>query len=146
AVSVLNPWLFRYHRSATSCVPPSCGSAIYLLLSCAGEVMLGLTTSSAPPEVAPAMTRIAEPCDWTNALVVGLGPTKVASTEPDRMAVTASPPALNVWVSMVTLDPSAVAKNPFFTPTRAEAWVRFGKYPRRSVSGPSSEPLAVASL
>jgi len=43
-------------------------------------------------------------------LVVGLGPTNVASIELERIAVIASPPALNVWVSMVTLLPSAEAK------------------------------------
>ena len=56
--------------------------------------MSGRTTSSAPPEVAPAITRIAWPCDWTYALTVGFGPTKLTSREPERIAVTASPPAL----------------------------------------------------
>ena len=106
--------------------------------------MLGLTTSNAPPEVEPAMTRIASPWDWTKALVVGLGPTNVASIELERIAVMASPPALKVCVSMVTLLPSAAAKKPFVMPTSAGACVRFGKYPSRSVSGWSS--LGAAEL
>ena len=121
AVSVLKPWFWRNHRRATSCVPPSCGSAIFLPFSAAMELMPGLTTSCAPPEVEPAMTRIAWPCDCANALVVGFGPTKVTSIELERMAVTASPPALNAWVSSVTSGPSAVANRPFLSPTSAGA-------------------------
>ncbi len=34
----------------------------------------GLTTSSAPPEVAPETTTIAAPWDWVKALMAELGP------------------------------------------------------------------------
>src|SRR6185503_7783747 len=41
---------------------------------------------------------------------------------------------LNVLVSSFTLGPRASAKIPFPTPTRAVAWVTFGKYPSRRVT------------
>src|ERR1051326_3621732 len=90
------------------------------------------------------MTRTAWPCDCTYALVVGVGPTKLMSMDPERIAVTASPPALNVWGSMVTFEPSSCAKKPFFRPTSAGACVRLGKYPSLIVSGASSDAFAVA--
>lgn len=51
-------------RSAMSWVFPGCGVASSLPFSCAGEVIPGLTTSAAPPEVEPAITRIPSPLDW----------------------------------------------------------------------------------
>ena len=58
-----------------SCVPPSCGVASFLPLRSATLVMLGLTTRNAPPEVLPAMMRMALPLDRANAVTAGLGPT-----------------------------------------------------------------------
>jgi hypothetical protein len=49
--------------------------AIFLPLRAAADVMSGLTTRDAPPEVAPAMIRIASPFDLVKALIAGLGPT-----------------------------------------------------------------------
>ena len=83
--------------------------------------MLGFTTSRAPPEVAPATTLIAWPWDWANALTVGFGPTNVASIESDRIAVTASPPALKVLVSNVTLLSRLAAKKFLLIPISAGA-------------------------
>ena len=105
---------------------PSCGDAIFLPLSCAADVIVGATTSAAPPEVAPEMMRIASPCDLANALIAGFGPMYVASIAPERSASTAAGPALNVCVFRVSA-PRALAKMPFSTPTIAVAWVTFGK-------------------
>ena len=41
--------------------------------------MPGFTTRYAPPDAAPAMTLIALPLDFAQALIVGFGPTKLAS-------------------------------------------------------------------
>ena len=43
-------------------------------LSSVAEEMSGLTTSDAPPEVAPETMRIAWPFDLTKALMAGFGP------------------------------------------------------------------------
>ena len=112
--------------SATSCVLPSCGVAMILPLSCSGEVMSGETTSWAPPEVEPAMSRTASPLDLANALMAGLEPMKPASSEPPSSAETSSGPALNVWVVSL-VEPSSCWKKPFATPISAGAWVMFGK-------------------
>src|SRR5947209_6235005 len=53
---------------------------------------------------------------------------------PDSNASVAAGPALNVAV-LSLLAPSASWKKPFFTPTMALAWVKFGKYPRWTVIG-----------
>src|SRR5947209_11997017 len=58
----------------------------------------------------------------------------VASMAPDNSASVAAGPALNVAV-LSLLAPSASWKKPFFTPTIALAWVKFGKYPRCTVNG-----------
>jgi hypothetical protein len=57
-----------------SWVLPSCGVAIVLPLSCSGLVMSGLTTSCAPPSVAPATSRTASPSDLAKALIAGPDP------------------------------------------------------------------------
>ena len=61
-------------RSATSWVLPSCGVASFLPRRSAADVISGLTTRNAPPDVAPAMIRIASPFDLAKALIAGLGP------------------------------------------------------------------------
>jgi len=49
------------------------------------------------------------------------------SRELANRASTAAGPALKVLVCRVTLEPRSLAKIPLATPTRAVAWVRFGK-------------------
>src|SRR4051794_11340157 len=56
-VSVLSPWDFRYERTATSCVLPSCGEAIDLPFRSCTELMFDATTNDAPPDVEPDTTR-----------------------------------------------------------------------------------------
>src|SRR3954468_15735907 len=56
---------------------------------------------------------------------------------PENNASVASGPALNVFVSILTFLPSALEKNSLLTPTIGVAWVRFGKYPSRRVTGSS---------
>src|SRR3954470_16751049 len=58
------------------------------------------------------------------------------SRELANSASTAAGPALNVLVCSVTLGPRSLAKIPLATPTRAVAWVTFGKYPRRRSTWP----------
>ena len=72
--------------SAMSCVLPACGVAMILPLSCSGEVMSGETTSWAPPEVEPAISRTASPLDLAKALMAGPEPMKPASSEPPSSA------------------------------------------------------------
>src|SRR5579871_689113 len=72
---VLRPCDLSQERSETSCVLPSCGVAIFLPLRSATLLIEDLTTSDAPPEVAPAMILTAEPCVCAQAVMVGLGPT-----------------------------------------------------------------------
>ena len=109
-----------------SCVLPFCGVARVLPLSWAGLVISGLTTSWAPPAVAPAISRTACPSDLAKALMAGPEPTKVASSEPPSSAFTASPPALKVCVVSLVL-PSSVLNRPCSTPRMAEACVTLGK-------------------
>ena len=89
--------------------------------------MLGLTTRYAPPDVAPAMIRIAAPLDLAKALIAGFGPMNVASIAPLRSAYDAAGPALKDETSNVTPGPRALAKMPLSTPTIADAWVTLGK-------------------
>jgi len=42
------------------------------------------------------MIRIASPFDFTKALMLGLGPMKVASMAPENSASVAAPPALKI--------------------------------------------------
>ena len=137
-------------RSATSWVLPSAGVAMVVPARSAGDVISGFTTRNAPPDVAPDTMRSASPSDLAKPLIAGLGPMYVASMASANSASTASPPALNVDVSSVTLSPSASARMPFSTPTSAVAWVTFGKYPSRSVTcspdaGPPWPSLAAES-
>ena len=74
AVSVLRPCSLSHERSATSCVLPSDGLAIFLPLRSAALVISGLTTRNAPPEVEPEITRTASPLVLANMLIAGLGP------------------------------------------------------------------------
>ena len=108
-VSVLRPWERNQARAATSCVLPSWGVATFWPFRSAALLMLGLTTRAAPPEVAPAMIRRASPFDFTKALIVGLGPMKVASMAPENRASVAAPPALKIEGCRVTLGPSLSA-------------------------------------
>src|SRR5207248_2074125 len=75
SVVVLRPWDFSHLRRATSWVLPSCGDASFLPLRSAALLIDGFTTSPAPPDVAPAMSRTAWPLDFWKALIAGLGPT-----------------------------------------------------------------------
>src|SRR4029078_7436142 len=78
-----------------------------------------------------------------NPLTAGPGPTYVASMAPDFSASMAAGPALNVeTVSLVA--PRCLAKKPSLSATIAVAWVRLGKYPRRTSSG--ATPAARESL
>ena len=104
-VSVLRPWERNQARAATSCVLPSWGVATFWPFRSAAELMVGLTTSEAPPEVAPATMRRASPFDFTKPLMVGLGPMKVASMAPENRASVAAPPALKIEVFRSTLGP-----------------------------------------
>src|SRR3954470_15031559 len=128
-----------------SCVPPVWGEASFLPLSCAGVVMSGRTTSAAPPDVAPAMMRIAWPLLFTKALMAGFGPRYAASRAPPNSASTAAGPALNTCVLSVVVLPSSLAKTPSPTPYTAVACVTLAKYPSRS-SGAVAEPVAAALL
>ena len=74
AVSVVRPCYLSHERSATSWVLPSDGLAIFLPLRSAAEVISGLTTRNAPPDVEPEMTRTASPLVFANALMAGFGP------------------------------------------------------------------------
>src|SRR6266508_159226 len=61
---------------------------------------------------------------------------------PENSASTAGGPALNERVSSL-VSPRLRWKMPSWMPTRAVAWVRFGKYPSRREAGwapPSEEP------
>ena len=80
--------------NAMSCVLPACGVAMILPLSCSGEVMSGETTSCAPPEVEPAISRIASPLLFAKALMAGPEPMKPASSEPPSSAETSSGPGV----------------------------------------------------
>ena len=62
-MSLLNPCCSSQYRSATSWVLPNCGVAIFLPFRSAADVIPGRTTSAAPPEAAPAITRTASPRD-----------------------------------------------------------------------------------
>jgi hypothetical protein len=87
----------------------ACGVATILFLSCSGEVMSGLTTSWAPPDVEPAITRTPSPLDLAKPLMAGLEPMKPASSEPPSSAAISSPPALNVCVVSL-VEPSSCWK------------------------------------
>src|SRR5664279_1391978 len=65
----------------------------------------------------------------------------VASMAPDSRASIAAGPALKVLVSSL-VSPSASWKVPSFTPSTAEAWVTFGKYPSFKVSAPAAGAAA----
>src|SRR5664279_2787476 len=65
----------------------------------------------------------------------------VASMAPDSRASIAAGPALKVLVSSL-VSPSASWKVPSFTPSTAEAWVTFGKYPSLRVSAPAAGAAA----
>src|SRR5712691_6869019 len=82
---VTRPLFANQVRSATSWVLPSRPAA---------DVISGLTTRYAPPDVAPAMIRIAAPLDLAKALIAGFGPMNVASIAPFRSASDAAGPAL----------------------------------------------------
>jgi hypothetical protein len=71
--------------------------------------MSGLTTSWAPPDVEPAITRTPSPLDLANPLMAGLEPMKPASSEPPSSAAISSPPALNVCV-VSFVEPSSWVK------------------------------------
>src|SRR3954451_5895681 len=66
------------------------------------------------------------------------------SRELANRASTAAGPALKVLVWRVTFGPRSLAKMPLATPTRAVAWVRFGKYPRRRSTWPEDLGLVLA--
>ncbi len=87
--------------------------------------------------------RRASPSDWAKPLIAGLGPMKLASMASANSASMASVPELNVTSSRLTPGPSASAKMPSSTPMMAGAWVTFGKYARRSVTGSEAVPPAV---
>ena len=72
---VVSPCCLSQYRSATSWVLPSDGVARDFPLSWAALVMPCLTTSDAPPMVAPEMILMAVPLDFCQALMAGLGPT-----------------------------------------------------------------------
>ena len=74
---------------------PSEGEASYWPLSCAALVMLGLTTSAAPPDAAPEITLMSVPPEVCQALIAGFGPTYAASSWPASSAVPSSVPLLN---------------------------------------------------
>ena len=57
-----------------------------LALEVSGVVMSGETTSCAPPEVAPAISRTASPLLFAKALIAGPEPMKPASSEPPSSA------------------------------------------------------------
>ncbi len=71
--------------------------------------------------------RTASPSDLEKALMAGFGPMNVASSAPEKMASTASGPALNGFGVSVTLSGNAASKMPCLRPASAVAWVRFGK-------------------
>ena len=54
---------------------PSDGVATDCPLSCAAEVMDGLTTTEAPPVATPETILIAVPFDFCQVLIAGFGPT-----------------------------------------------------------------------
>src|SRR5271169_4354975 len=66
------------------------------------------------------------------------------SIDPESSAWFSAGPAEKVWVDRVS-GARSLAKVPWATPTRAGAWVRFGKYPKRAVTG-LSEPLVAAAV
>ena len=76
--------------------------------------------------------------------MAGFGPMNAASMASAFSASTASGPALNVAPFRVTSAPSALANRPCSNPTRAGAWVTFGKYPSRRVTVPLVVPAAAA--
>src|SRR5664279_1196437 len=136
-VCVFNPLSSNHFRNATSWVPPNCGVARVFPTRSDGPLISGLTTSAAPLFVAPATIRMASPLDLAKALIAGFGPMYVASMAPDSRASMAAGPALKVLVSSL-VSPSAAWKVPSFTPSTAEAWVTFGKYPSFRVSAPAA--------
>ena len=108
-------------------VPISIGEAIVLPARSSGLVIASSTTRNAPPDAVPATMRIASPSDCANALIAGLGPMNDASIASEKIASTASGPALKVVRSSVTLSPSASSMRPPSVPTSAGACVTFGK-------------------
>ena len=70
-VPLVRLFSLSHFLKAMSCVFPACGVAMILPLSCSGEVMSGETTSCAPPEVEPAISRRASPLLFANALIAG---------------------------------------------------------------------------
>ena len=73
-VSELSPSSWSQVRSATSWVLPSCGVATFSPFRSSAEVISGVVTRKAPPDVDPDTMRIASPLDWANALIAGFGP------------------------------------------------------------------------
>src|SRR5438477_4145448 len=74
AVVVFMPCDCSQERRATSWVLPNWGEAIFLPFRSAGVLIEGFTTSSAPPDDAPATMRTALPLGFEKALMAGLGP------------------------------------------------------------------------
>src|SRR5919197_1830797 len=133
-VFVFSPICASQYRSATSCVFPSSGVPSFLPRSWSGAVIDGFTTSSAPPEVAPATSRSASPWLLTYALTAGLGPTYVASTDPPSSASMALGPALNFAVDSF-VEPRSCCRIPWLIPTSPLACVTFANTPSRSWPG-----------
>jgi hypothetical protein len=104
--AVRKPFCLRKYRSATSWVLASCGVASVFPPSWATDVMEGLTMSSAPPVVAPAMIRSACPWLLTYPLTAGAGPTYAASIAPVSRAEISSGPAVKTSVASL-VEPSA---------------------------------------
>lgn len=69
---------------------------------------------------------------------------KPMSREPPLRASISEGPALKVC-GLIWVAPSSLAMRPSWRPTRAVAWVRFGKYPMRTSDAESfAPPSAVA--
>ena len=80
-----------------------------LALERLGRGDAGETTSCAPPEVEPAISRTASPLLFANALIAGPEPMKPASRELPSSAETSSGPALKVCV-VSFVEPSSCWK------------------------------------
>src|SRR5215469_7817849 len=91
-----------------------------------------LTTSAAPPLLAPATTRRDSPPERTYPLIVGFGPMYVISIAPANNASIADGPALNDFHSILTFGPIALSHAPFALPTIACGCVMFGNAPTRT--------------
>ena len=96
------PLSANHARAAMSCVFPICGVAITLPLKSFSTAMPEScrTTRPAPPLALPATTANFAPFDLMYPLIVGLGPTKVASTASIKRDSIADGPALKGTHSM----------------------------------------------